>query len=113
MQQLVKGRTYGEIAGLHGVSVSTIRTQAMAAYRKLGVHKGAQAVLRMQELGWMVKPKPPPEALVAYRETADERKELVGYLERAAWLADRLSEPAWVRVLEALVQRAREGAGHG
>lgn len=57
----IRGYAYKQAALELGISVSTVRSHAHTAYRVLGVNRAADAVLRMQELGWLVKPKPPVE----------------------------------------------------
>jgi LuxR family maltose regulon positive regulatory protein len=51
LPQLVTHRSLGEIAGRLHVSPSTIKTQAIAIYRKFGVSSRSQAIQRAQELG--------------------------------------------------------------
>src|SRR5579859_7035473 len=61
MSLLCEGLTYQGIAERMGTTATTVRTQLHLAYQKLGVNRGTAAILRMQELGRMVRPEPEPE----------------------------------------------------
>jgi len=50
---LAAGKTYKEIAADRGVSVSTVRSQLSATYKKLAVVDRAQAVLKAVGEGWI------------------------------------------------------------
>jgi DNA-binding NarL/FixJ family response regulator len=50
LRLLARGCTYGKAADVLGVSPHTITTHIKNAYRKLGVHSGAAAVMRAMEL---------------------------------------------------------------
>lgn len=47
---LAGGCSYGQIAGQLGISAHTVGTHIKNAYRKLGVHTAAAAVMRAVEL---------------------------------------------------------------
>jgi putative nucleotidyltransferase with HDIG domain len=53
LRSLAHGYTYKELAAKLGRSTSTIRTQLHNAYKKLGVHDRAQAVLLATDRGWL------------------------------------------------------------
>ena len=48
---LAKGCSYAEIAQRLGISAHTVGTHIKSAYRKLGVHCAAAAVMRAVQLG--------------------------------------------------------------
>jgi DNA-binding CsgD family transcriptional regulator len=61
MELLVAGNTYQQAAAELGLSRSTVRSYVHQSYLKLGVGSIGPALLRMQELGWMAQPEPPPK----------------------------------------------------
>jgi DNA-binding CsgD family transcriptional regulator len=50
LRLLARGRSYGEIADLLGVSINTVATHIKKLYLKLDVHTAAAAVMRAVEL---------------------------------------------------------------
>jgi DNA-binding CsgD family transcriptional regulator len=74
------GLSYAEIARREHRSASTIRTQAFSACARLGVHSGAQAVLRCFRAGWL----DPSKADLRAQETAriaDALERIAGQLD--------------------------------
>ena len=58
LARLAGGATYREIADELAFSVSTIRNEAVAIYRKLGVEGRTEAAVRAVELGVVPEPRP-------------------------------------------------------
>ena len=51
LQNLSNGLGYKEMAQASGLSIDTVRKHLQSAYRKLGVHSGAEAVGKAMRLG--------------------------------------------------------------
>ena len=45
--QLAQGRTVEQIASVHGVGLSTVRSQAKSILQKLGAHRQAEIAARL------------------------------------------------------------------
>jgi DNA-binding CsgD family transcriptional regulator len=48
---MARGYTYGEIAKLLGVSISTVQTHTKRIYIKLSVHNRSEAIFEAQKMG--------------------------------------------------------------
>ncbi len=51
LRLLARGCTYAQAAARLGMSAHTVRTHVKSAYRKLGVHTAAAAVMQAVRLG--------------------------------------------------------------
>ena len=51
LRLIARGHTYAQAAARLGISVHTVAAHIKKAYRKLGVHSAASAIMRAAQLG--------------------------------------------------------------